>query len=147
MEDRFKSFTFLIHSIAKKILKIKTEEMMRLNLKSVHVTCLYYLYKDKEITAKELSVACGEDKAAISRSIDYLEKQGLVCCDSISEKRYKSKLELTAMGKEIGCFVAQKIDTMVNLASEGISEEYRGILYECLAMIDKNLENILKELK
>ena len=51
------------------------------------------------------------------------------------------------MGKEIGCFVAQKIDTMVNLASEGISEEYRGILYECLAMIDKNLENILKELK
>ena len=54
MEERFKTFTVLITNIARSIHKIKTEEMSEFKLKSSHVSCLYYLYKEQSLTAKEL---------------------------------------------------------------------------------------------
>ena len=43
MEERYKSFTVLISGISRSIRRIKTEEMAEFNLKSPHVSCLYYL--------------------------------------------------------------------------------------------------------
>jgi len=75
MEKRFELFTTAIAKISRNIRKIKSEEVASINLdlKGPHVSCLYYLYKHKKLTLKELSLVCDEDKAAISRSIDYLE--------------------------------------------------------------------------
>ena len=42
MLDRFKTFTLLITNINRSIRKIKTEEMAEYNLKSIHISCLYY---------------------------------------------------------------------------------------------------------
>ena len=75
MMERFETFTLLISQISRSIRKIKTEEMAEFKLKSPHVSCLYYLYKEKTLTAKELCDICDEDKAAISRSLLYLEKE------------------------------------------------------------------------
>ena len=44
MEERFKTFTVLISKISRNIKKIKNQEMAEYGLRSVHVTCLYYLY-------------------------------------------------------------------------------------------------------
>ena len=71
MQERFQTFTVLITKLNRCIRKIKTEEMAEFDLKSPHVSCLYYLYKADSLTAKELCDICEEDKANISRSFIY----------------------------------------------------------------------------
>lgn len=147
MENRFEVFTTQISKISRYIRKIKSIEMSKFNLKTTHVSCLYYLYKSKDnMTAKELCDICDEDKSAISRSIDYLEKNEYIICTSKTEKRYKSPLFLTEKGKAVGIEIAKKIDNFLNEASEGISEENRDNLYKSLAVISNNLQKICEKL-
>lgn len=145
MEGRFQSFTVLISGINRSIRKIKTEEMNEFNLKSQHVSCLYYLFKMGALTAKELGDISQEDKAALSRSLEFLENNGYINCESGLKKRYRSPLVLTEKGKDVGKNIAKKIDTILNLASTGLTEEKREILYEGLTLINDNLENIIKK--
>lgn len=140
MNDRFKTFTVLINSITRSIYRIKTEGMSHLGLKSAHVSCLYYLYQEDNLTAKQLCDVCGEDKGALSRSIDYLEKNGYIACETRTEKKYKSPLTLTEKGKKVSRYIARRIDGLLDKASEGISEEERVILYESLTKINENLQ-------
>ena len=140
--DRFSNFTVLIGSLNRSIKRIKTEETKEFNLKGPHVSCLYYLYKEGALTAKELVNICEEDKASISRSLDYLETNGFIYSDSSLKKRYKSELLLTEKGKKIGESISLKIDSIVEKASIGISEEERKVLYKCLSIIDGNLKEL-----
>ena len=142
MEERFKTFTVLVTSISRSIHKIKTEEMAEFQLKSSHVSCLYYLFKEEKLTAKELCDICEEDKANISRSIVYLEKNGYLVCKSKTEKRYKSPLVLTEKGRETGEYIVRKIDAILDSVSEGIPEEHRMIMYRSLSVICDNLQKI-----
>ncbi len=142
MEERFKTFTVLIASISRTIRKIKTEEMAELELKSVHVSCLYYLYKANSLTAKELCDVCEEDKANVSRSIKFLEANGYIHAELASKKRYQTPLVLTEKGITTGKLVAEKIDRVLMAASEGLSENDRDIMYKSLALINENLQHI-----
>ena len=142
MEERFKTFTVLIAKISRSIRKIKTEEMSEFNLKSPHVSCLYYLYKSDTLTAKELCDVCDEDKAAVSRSIDYLEGNNYIACQTNVKKRYKSPLMLTDKGKLVAQKIAVIVDAMLDDASAGLSEENRLVMYDSLSLICKNLEKI-----
>ena len=47
MTERFETFTVLINRISRKIRKIKIQEMADYNLRSAHVSCLYYLYTNR----------------------------------------------------------------------------------------------------
>ena len=145
MNERFQTFTLLISKISRSIRKIKTEEMAEFNLKSPHVSCLYYLYKEGSLTAKELCNICDEDKAAISRSIVYLERDGYITCLTDAHKRYKSPLRLTDKGKKAGKKIADKIDGIINKAGEGLSEEDRAVFYRSLGMICDNLQEICRD--
>lgn len=145
MQQRFETFTVMIANIHRYIYKIKTEEMAEIHLKSSHVSCLYYLYKQDALTAKALCTLCGEDKANISRAVKYLEANGYVSCDSRAQKRYQSPLILTNKGREAGQYIAEKIDSVLQEASAGLSEEHRLIMYQSLALIDTNLNKICKQ--
>ena len=145
MEERFQTFTVLIAGINRSIRKIKTEEMDEYNLKSHHVSCLYYLFKFGGLTAKQLCDICQEDKAALSRSIEYLEKNGYIENNESVKKKYRSPLNLTEKGNLIGKNIAKKIDKILNLASDGLSEEKRKSLYEGLTLINNNLEKIVEK--
>ena len=142
MEERFKTFTVLIASISRTIRKIKTEEMAELELKSVHVSCLYYLYKANSLTAKELCDVCEEDKANVSRSIKFLEQNGYICAEPAKKKRYLTPLVLTQKGKATGKLVAEKIDRVLMAASDGLSDADREVMYRSLALINENLQHI-----
>ena len=144
MYERFKNFTVLIMKINRSIHKIKTEEMAEFELKSPHVSCLYYLHQESALMAKELCDICGEDKASVSRSLVYLETNGYIVCDSNAKKRYKATFTLTEKGAEVAARIAKKIDCVLEPASEGISEENRAILYRSLTLINDNLEKICK---
>lgn len=145
MQERFKTFTLLINKISRSIRKIKAGEMAELELKSTHVSCIYYLYTMQSLTAKELCEVCEEDKAAVSRSIEYLEKGGYIETVDKDNKKYKRPLELTEKGAIIGKQLSERIDSILEQASAGISEEERAIMYRALAVISENLQKISSE--
>ena len=147
MKERFQTFTVLVANINRCIRRIKTEEMSEYNLKSPHVSCLYYLYKAGPLTSKELHDICEEDKASISRSIKYLEECGYIFCETQGQKRYQSPLMLTEQGVEVAKKISDKIDNIFSIASAGISEENRAILYECLFHISNNLSEFCDQYK
>lgn len=78
MQQRFETFTVLIAKISRSIRRIKAEEMSEFHLKGPHVSCLYYLTQLGPLTAGQLCDRCEEDKAAVSRSLEYLEQNGYV---------------------------------------------------------------------
>ena len=142
MEERFETFTVLITRISRSIKRIKADEMADFELKGPHVSCLYYLSQRDGMTAAELCERCDEDKAAISRSLDDLEKNGYITCASGAGKRYKSPLRLTERGKAVGRAIGEKIMRIVEAASEGLSEAERQTMYRALALVSENLERI-----
>jgi DNA-binding MarR family transcriptional regulator len=142
MEKRFETFTVLINRIGRNIRKIKNQEMADYNLRSAHVSCLYYIYRAETITATELCEKCEEDKATISRALDYLEKNEFITCLSPNTKRYKSPLVLTEKGSIVGKKIADKIDGVLDQISVGLTEEERQSFYRYLSIISNSLEAI-----
>ena len=146
MQQRFETFTVLVNKISRNIRKIKNQEMSEYHLRSSHISCLYYLYLSRGLTATDLCERCGEDKATISRSLDYLEKNDYLICESKSVKRYKRPLFLTEKGMEIGKKIADKIETVLEEVSVVLTEEERVAFYRSLTLISDNLEIISKKM-
>lgn len=142
MEERFETFTLLLTNISRSIHKIKTEEMAEFNLKSSHLSCIYYLYKNKTLTAKELCDICEEDKANISRAIKYLEENGYLTCYSKTQKRYQCPLRLTERGIEVGKKIVERLDRILEMAGFNIYDEDRAAMYRSLSTISNNLQSI-----
>ena len=140
--ERFSAFTVLVANINRCIRKIKAEEMAEFDLKSPHVSCLDYLYTMGPLTAKSLGDVCGEDKAALSRSLERLEAEGYIECTSSAKKRYKSPLALTESGRVVAKQIVEKIDGVLELAGEGMDEAEREVMYRCLAIVNTNLVEI-----
>ena len=145
MKERFETFTVLINRISRNIRKIKNQEMAEYHLRSAHVSCLYYLYTNTGATATDLCERCEEDKATISRALDYLETNGYLICESKSIKRYKSPLVLTEKGNEVGKKIADKISGVLDAISDGLTEEERISFYRSLSIISEGLDAISKK--
>lgn len=145
MEQRFETFTVLITKINRNIRKIKNREMAEYNLKGPHISCLYFIYLSGGLTATELCERCEEDKATVSRSLDFLEKNGFVFCRDQTKKRYKSPIELTSKGLEAAGKISAKIDSILETVSGQMSEGDRVIFYRFLTAVSDNIEKIAKE--
>lgn len=144
MQGRFETFTVLINRISRNIRKIKNQEMAEYGLRSAHISCLYYLYTNKGATATDLCERCEEDKATISRALDYLETNEFINCESKKAKRYKSPLILTEKGMEAGKKIADKIDSVLEKVSIHLTEEERIVFYHNLSVISESLETFSK---
>ena len=110
------------------------------NLKCPHVSPLYYLYTEKELTLKQLCQKCNEDKGVMSRSVNSLEKEGLVDTNFIN-KKYKNKLRLTESGKVVGEKIFEKINSAIVDATKGLTSEDQECVYRSLSSINKNLQD------
>lgn len=144
MQERFETFTVLINRISRNIRRIKNQEMEEYNLKSAHISCLYYLYQSERLTASELCERCEEDKATISRALEYLEKNGYLICETKAAKRYRSPLLLTEKGNVTAAKIAEKIDDVLMQVGESLTEEERAIFYRSLSTISEGLDKIVK---
>lgn len=145
MKERFETFTVLITNLNRSIHKIKAMKMAGFDLKSSHVSCLYYLRKKGTLTAKQLCDLCAEDKANISRAVKHLEANGYLTCDSGEKKRYQSPLMLTEKGASVGKQIEDIIDCVLDMAGDGVTPEDRAIMYQSLVRIDKNLQKICEQ--
>jgi len=141
MEERFETFTVLVAKINKCIKKIKSQVMEEFNLKSSHVSCLYYIYEHKSLTAAELVDICNEDKAAISRALVFLEENGFLTSETSGKKRYRTQIMVTEKGKIVSEKISKSVEKYLCKASEGFTEEERLTMYKCLALIAKNLDD------
>lgn len=144
MKERFETFTILINRISRNIRKIKNQEMAEYGLRSVHISCLYYLYSENGTIATTLCERCEEDKATISRALDFLETNGYLICETKSTKRYKSPLVLTKKGIEVGKRIADKINGVLEQVSVALTEEERLAFYHSLSIISDSLESVSK---
>ena len=140
--ERFETFTVLINRISRNIRKIKNQEMAEYNLRSSHISCLYYLHASEGLTATDLCERCEEDKATISRALDYLETTGYLTCESKNTKRYRSPLILTEKGRAIGTKIADKIDSVLDEISVVLTEEERVTFYQSLSSISDGLDSV-----
>lgn len=147
MEERFETFTVLINRLSRNIRKIKNLEMADYQLRSVHISCLYYLYSADGLTATELCERCEEDKATISRALEYLEHNGYLICSSRNLKRYKSALHLTEKGFEIAQKIKDRVDGVLQTISKELTEEERIVFYRNLTAISNSLETIAKTIE
>lgn len=139
MNQRYETFTVLINRISRNIRKIKNQEMAEYNLRSPHISCLYYLYLSDGLTSADLCDQMEEDKATVSRSLEHLEKCGYLTCRSQRHKRYKSPLVLTQTGREIGRKIAEKIGRVLDEMGSALTEEERVSFYRSLQAISRSL--------
>ena len=143
MQERFEMFTVLINRISRDIRRIKNQEMAAYHLRSAHVSCLYYIYSLDGVTSAELCEHCEEDKATISRALDYLEGNGFILrpCGE-GAKRYKSPLHLTEKGRAVGKQIAERIRSILDAVSHTLTEEERAAFYRSLSAISRSLDAI-----
>lgn len=139
MFERFERFTVLITKINRAVRRIKTQEMQGLDLKSPHVSCLYYLHKMPMMTATQLCQKTSQDRAAMSRALDFLEKNDYLVCLSDAKKRYNSPLKLTEKGEGVAKVVVEKIDSVLAQTAETMSEEDRMKMYQMLTIVERSL--------
>lgn len=139
MQERFQRFTNLITSISRSIYRMKTEAMAKYDLKSSHLSCMYYLTAGKARTAAQLAKLSEEDKANVSRTLGELEKRGLITREIGSQGRPKRTITLTVEGAKIGEFLREHIENIFQIVSEDIDEAERDAMYRSLTRIDKRL--------
>ena len=145
LEARFEIFTKLISRISRNIRRIKTDEVAEFNLKSPHVSCLYYLHKSGKLCSTELAEVCDEDKAAISRTLDYLEHQGFIACEEQGKRRYKANYVLTQRGTDAAKAIAARIDKVIMIAGAELTDEERHVFYSALEKISNKLDAIAND--
>ena len=103
MEDLFAKFTISILKLNKIVQKIKTYEMKKFGLSSVHVMCLYALnYRREGLTSSELVKTTLEDKAAISRAVAAMRKLGYV---QVIGPAHNARVTLTQEGVKFAEYI------------------------------------------
>ncbi|MGN0629547.1 MAG: MarR family winged helix-turn-helix transcriptional regulator [Oscillospiraceae bacterium] len=137
MIKRFESFVTGITVCYKYIQRIKSAEMTEFGLKGTHVMCLFFLHHNPEgLTAAQLCQLCAEDKAAVSRTVSELQKEGYIAS---GEKKYRAILRLTEKGEETAKRVDSLIEQWVGFGGAGLSDEDRAAFYRALELISNNL--------
>lgn len=146
MINRFEQFSTAVSCIYRCIQKIERIEMARFGLKGPHVQCLLAMknYPDG-ITSSQLCTLCEKDKAAISRTVAELEREGLILRGCAGGNRYRARLTLTEAGSHIACHVDDRVRIAVEKAGEGLDDEARKIFYAVLGLIAGNLQTICTE--
>lgn len=146
MVSRFEQFCSSVSCIYHYIQKIERVEMAKYGLKGPHAQCLLAMSRYPEgITASELCTACDKDKAAISRTVAELEREGLVERQTRNGNRYRAILRLTPQGKDAACRVDDRARFAVEKAGAGMTNDQREVFYAALDLIAGNLQVISAE--
>ena len=146
MISRFVQFSSSIAAIYKYIQKIERAEMLKFGLKGPHVQCLVVLSRYPDgLTSAELCELCEKDKAAISRAVAELEKEGLLSREGEKDRIYRAPLKLTERGQEIAMQILRTATRAVEVAGDGLTDGDREIFYSVLEKIAANLQTISED--
>ena len=144
MKERFETFTILIARLSRSVKRIKAEQMADFQLKGPHVSCLYYLSMQDGLTSAELCERADEDKAAISRSLDYLEKNGYIVRTPMENDARLKRIELTQKALDHENRVRENIMGIEEAMHEGFSKEEFNMMLGFLDRVIDNMEKLNK---
>lgn len=146
MRSKYEQFTGSVLCLSRCIQKIQRREMAKYGLKGAHAQCLITMshYPDG-LTVAQLSQLSDKDKAAISRTVTELQREGLVerCCHN--GNAYRAPICLTETGIQAALQVDQLARRAVEQAGAGLTDEKRAIFYESLNLIAANLLRISQD--
>lgn len=146
MQSRYEQFSVSISSIYHAIQRIEKNEMIIYGSRGIYVPYLAALHRYPEgLTAARLSEICDRDKAAVSRTLADMEKDGLIIRQIKGDNKNRALLFLTDEGKRAAQFVACKAQFAVEEGGEGLSNQDRMQLQQALARIARNLEKICEK--
>lgn len=146
MRSKYEQFTASVLCLSRCIQKIQRTEMAKYGLKGAHAQCLITMgHYPEGVTVAQLSRISEKDKAAISRTLSELEKQGLVQKRKDGDNAYRAPVLLTDAGREASARVEQLAQMAVEQAGVGLTEERRAVFYETLELIAGNLTRISRD--
>ena len=146
MVTRFEQFSGAVSCIHRCIQKIERVEMAKYGLKGPHAQCLLAMSRHPEgITSSELCNLCDKDKAAISRTVAELEREGMVSRNTRGNNRYRALLKLTQQGETAAEQVEARAKLAVERAGEGMTDQQRAVFYEVLGLIAGHLQEICED--
>ena len=146
MVSRFEQFSGAVSCIYRCIQKIERVEMAKYGLKGPHAQCLLTMGHHPEgMTSSELCTLCDKDKAAISRTVAELEREGLVVRNTKGSNRYRALLKLTQQGETAAAQVEERAKLAVEKAGEGMTDQQRAVFYEVLGLIAGHLQEICED--
>ena len=148
MEDtRFEDFTGLISAIAKEVQRIKSVESARLGLTGADIMCLYYLGKHPEgMTGAELARAAGVTRAAVSRTLARMEREGFVESGiEATDTKYRTPIRLTERGSECARGADVAIERVLDEMCAALTDEERMQMYASLRSVLGSLKGISRE--
>lgn len=146
MQSRYEQFSASIFSIYQSIQKIEKNEMIHYGSRGIYAQYLAVLVRYPQgLTAARLSDICGRDKAAVSRTVADMEKEGLLTRENQGENKYRALLRLTDEGKRAADFVARKAQFAVEEGGQGLSDDERLRLQQILTLIARNLEKLCEK--
>lgn len=142
MRSRYEQFAGSVLCLYRYIQKIQRVEMAKYGLKGSHAQCLLVMNRYPEgITAAQLSSISDKDKAAISRTLSELAREGLVERRSTTNS-YRAPLFLTEKGLEAALRVDQIARRAVEQAGTGLTDARRAEFYSTLDLLASNLHRI-----
>ena len=149
-DGSFEDFVGVITRCSKEIQRIKATQMRRWGLRGTDVMALYSLARNPEgVTSSELARLAGVDRAATSRTLAALERDGLVCVgrraaadDTPGSRGYRAPVTLTGRGREVAGELMGVIDEFVAGAVRGVPASDRAAMYRALGAILSNLTAI-----
>ena len=146
MTTRFEQFSASVSCIYRCIQKIERVEMAKYGLKGPHAQCLLAMSRyPGGITSSQLCAICDKDKAAISRTVAELEREGMIERALHGGNRYRALLTLTPQGEAAAARVDERAKLAVEKAGGGMSDDQRAVFYQVLDLIAGHLQSICEE--
>ena len=143
LTDRFERFSYAISEIYHYWHIIAAEVLEAYGLKGS--SAVYFTVLNRfptGITASKLGELCSRNKADVSRVISQMMQKGFVYTDG---RPYRTKLFLTAQGKEVAEHINERAEIAGDLGSAGLNEVQREAFYDALELIAANLKKIGNE--
>ena len=146
-KERFEEFAVLISSVHGSIQKLKARYIPQLGLKAVHVFWLYLLRSHPEgLSASQLAAAGKSDRSLVSRELEALLQDGVVCTrESGQRRRYGWRLVLTEKGERLADIIAAVANDVQDAVSRDIPEEDLVVFYRTLRALSAGFDKLEKE--
>jgi DNA-binding MarR family transcriptional regulator len=132
---------YLIARIREKANRLITEELNRHNLRGIapsHGDIMLGLFKNTELSMKELAEYIDRDKSTVTYLINKLTQLGYVEKKPGIRDRRKSLISLTRKGRELRGDIIEISEKLLARVFKSLSNEERDVLNELLTRINEN---------
>lgn len=132
---------YLIARIREKANRLISDEISRRNLKGIapsHGDIMLGLFKNAELTMKELAEYIDRDKSTVTYLVNKLIQLGYVEKKPGIHDRRKSLISLTERGRELRDDIIEISEKLLARVFKSLSDEERDALNELLTRIHEN---------